>query len=245
MLEVLLSGSSSVIKEYPNSGPGSKRLIAGNEDIGYFGEVPASSLITHAALRTHIGLVAGSNIADSGWLKFFHKGVVKYVCKTNTFVTVTWANLYAAGALYGTNDNGVVPGAPAVNQYKPLTINDGDVVCTFAPKLISGSPLDPTGIGAVAVTDYDSEFSDLLYRVVVGGHVNAGKFAQNTAVAVGMNVAQTMLNTATGTVGYHLVRGYPAYTNGSINANGQSLRKDDRGGYNQQCRMVLVLKSPL
>lgn len=244
MFEALLTNSQNSIKEYPNSGPGPKTLAAGNEDIGYFGEVPSSLLITPAALKTHLG-VGGTVQADYGWLKFMHKGEVKYLSKRNVFSALTWNGLYAAGGMYGTNDNGPITGPTPVNQYKPITIQDGAVTCVFAPRAINGAPQNPTAATSVAITDYNSEYSDLLYRVKTGTHVNAAMFAAFTGVELGMNFVQAMMNTISPQTANYLLRGYPATTNGTVNAGGLSVQKTDASGYNQQWRMVLALKSPL
>lgn len=246
MLELqLVNPAGSGPKTYPKSGPGPKVLAAGNEDIGYFGEVASSLLITPAALKTHLGMSAGAVQADAGWLKFFHKGEVKYLSKKNCFAALTWNALYAAGGMYGTNDNGVITGGTPTNQYKPITIVDGDVTVILAPKAINGSPLNPTGAASTAITDADSEFSDLLYRVKTGTHPNAAAFASFVGADLGMNFVQAMLNTITPQTANYLLRGYPSTTNGTVNAQGLGIAKTDASGYNQQWRMVLVLKSPL
>lgn len=239
MLEAMLTAAGGpIIQTFPDSGPGSKSLIAGDEEIGYFGEVSSTALITYLGLKTHLGFSAGSVGPDVGWLKFIHKGVVKFLSKKACYWSVSWDALYAAGGVYGTNDLGKFPAAAAMNQYKPFVVPDGTKSCTLVPKLLSGAPNDPTGITAADVTNYNSEFSDLLYRIVPGTHVNAGTFAQYTATDVDMQRVHAVIETDIGNTTYTLIR-----RNGGINANGTRLRKNDATGYGQYCRMVLVLES--
>lgn len=239
MMELMLSAASEVALDYPNSGPGNKVLTAGNENAGFFGEVSSTELMTYTELKTHLGLATGNVTADNGWLKFIHKGVIKFISRRGTFSNVHWNSLYAAGGVYGTNDNGKFPAATPKNQYKPFTVTDGLKVCTLVPKLLSGSAIDPTTTAAADVTDYDSEYSDLLYRIIAGTHPNAGTFAQYVKTDVHMQVAHAVVETISTNTARTLIRGYQ----GTITAGGQSLTKVDAGGYSQICRMVLVLES--
>lgn len=239
MIEAMLLTASGVAKDYSNTGPGSKTLIAGNEDAGFFGEVSSAELIGYAALKTHLGFSAGSVVADAGWLKFIHKGVIKFISKKGCYNGLTWNALYAAGGIYGTNDDGLYPATTPKNQHHPFTVSDGTKVCTLVPKLISGSAQDPTTITTDVITDYNSEYSDLLYRIIPGTHVNAGTFAQYVKADVYMHVAHAVVETISTNVTRTLIRGYQ----GVINSNGQSLTKADPSGYSQCCRMVLVLES--
>lgn len=238
MLEILHVAGGYKGEYFPDSGPGNKYLMAGDENIGYFGEVSSSALITHAALKTHLGLSTGTVGPDVGWFKFFHKGLVKFVAKKACFSNLTWDALYAAGGVYGTNDNGVFPATTPKNQYKPFLVPDGEKICTLVPRLISGALNDPTGLSAAEITDYGSELSDLLYRIVSGSHANAGAFAQYVQSDVTMQVKHTCMETNRDDTSKMLIRVY----NG-INANGYTLRKNDPSGYSQYCRMVLALES--
>lgn len=239
MIEALLATISSAVQEYPNSGPGSKTLIAGNEDIGFFGEVSSSELITYAGLKSHLGFSAGNVGPDVGWLKFMHKGVVKFIAKKACYYSLTWNALYAAGGIYGTNDNGRYPATTPKNQYKPFTVPDGTKTCKLVPRLLSGAPTDPVGQNAGEVTDYNSEYSDLLYRIIAGTHVNSGAFAKYVKTDVTMQSAHTVMETISTNAARMLIRGY----NGNVGPSAISLTKADPTGYNQWCRMVLVLES--
>lgn len=67
--------------------PGPVRLIGGNKDAGFFGEVPTSELITGDELAEKI--IAGESLPSIGksqysnepWLKFFYKGKIQFVAK--------------------------------------------------------------------------------------------------------------------------------------------------------------------
>lgn len=88
--------------EYPLSGPGNTTLLAGNNDAGWFGEVPAASLITPAALSTAVGMTYGTAINSSyGWLKFVYGGKILFIAKRPIRYNLSWNNINALNLVYG------------------------------------------------------------------------------------------------------------------------------------------------
>ena len=77
--------------------------IAGDENHGFYGEIPTSQFITGNALATAIGLTAGTAInSTQPWLKFALNGKTLYVAKKHFRHTISWNNINAVGAVYGT-----------------------------------------------------------------------------------------------------------------------------------------------
>lgn len=86
-----------VLWEFPQDdkigAPGNRTLLAGTMDAGWFGEVPASDLITGDELAKTIGLTAGtSQYSDEPWLKFAYKGKVLLVSKKHIRDYVIWTD---------------------------------------------------------------------------------------------------------------------------------------------------------
>ena len=217
---------------YPGSGPGSKSLAFGDENIGYFGEVSAAEMMTHLELRNAIGASWPSMRTDSGWFKFFHKGVVKFISKNTLATGLTWNQVYGAGVMYGTDDFGKYPVAPGVNQRKVIQWARESKTWTFVPHLITGCATDPNTTGVAPQPD--TEWYDLMFRVFTGTQPNAGTFAQYAAADVAMHVAHTVPETAGSNTAYHLIRG-----NGAPAAVTAWNQKDNATAYSQHIRLTL------
>lgn len=82
--------------------PGNRRLLAGNMQAGWFGEVPASDFITGDELALKVGISAGtSQYSSEPWLKFAYKGNVYLVAKKPFRHTISWDQINAANCVYG------------------------------------------------------------------------------------------------------------------------------------------------
>jgi len=87
----------------PFNTPGPKVLKAGTLQLGYFGHTPASELITGTALASAIGLSAGTaQYSDDGWLKWIKDGKLMYVARKPQRHTISWDDIDARGAVFGT-----------------------------------------------------------------------------------------------------------------------------------------------
>jgi hypothetical protein len=86
-----------------NSGsPGSNILIAGTMQEGFFGEVPATALITGDALASECGISQGtSQHSTAGWLKFAYKGDILFVAKKPIRHSISWDAINTAKCVYG------------------------------------------------------------------------------------------------------------------------------------------------
>ncbi len=82
--------------------PGSEFLIAGTMEEGFFGEVPASELITGDALASECGISQGtSQHSTAGWLKFAYKGKIQFIAKKPIRNSISWDAINTAKCVYG------------------------------------------------------------------------------------------------------------------------------------------------
>jgi len=141
---------------------------------GFFGEVPTSELITGDDLATAIGLAAGtSQFSNEPWLKFALDDNIIYVAKKPYRHTVSWENIYQAGAVYGTNDNGYNPSGGERLQDAHITVDGYSLDVT----LLRGANTDPalyTATGYDMDYTHTSEWNRLMYPIHTGVHTDSG-----------------------------------------------------------------------
>lgn len=117
---------------YPDSGPGPKGLLFGDEQAGYFGDCPLSTFVSQAELINTLWPVVGDRpTATTGgalWGKFFWKGKIIYINWSGIAVT-NWKKLYLAGAAIGDSTYG-----PEITGITPTLQN-----CIFT-KRFDGEP---------------------------------------------------------------------------------------------------------
>lgn len=229
---------------YSESGPGSKILIAGDEQLGYFGEVTGDELFTAIEMLTAIPLSVGTDISVSGglWLKFFHKGKVLYIAKRPFKIGVSWNDIYADGGVYGTDNNGLYPAATPVNQYHPMTKVENGKTWTLVPRLIRGVNSDPATAASYAASGYvDSEWSQLFGRVVnATNDATTEKWAHftNTEVTGASGVFNTV---AMETYGPNVTYGAIAGVGGNFNTRSNQTKVTRKSTYDFGWRPVLDL----
>lgn len=184
MFEMFLTYGGSTPLFFPNSGPGNKTLLKGNQTLGYFGEVSGTELFSASELVFKVGLSVGtvSVFAGSQWLKFFRNGKIIYIARQQMVAPVAWNDLYNAGLVYGVKGNGPYPVGAGVEQFNPLLKNDGMRNWFLKPRMITGVGVDPaTG----AVSD-GGEWNQLFGRVVTGTNTGvAEKWATLAPTYVG------------------------------------------------------------
>lgn len=124
-------------------GPGPVELQVGTPETGFFGETDTLDLWTGSELANAVGLTAGTAQNDnSPWLKYLHRGVIKYVAKHAYRRGISWDQLNNAGLVYGET---VIENA------------QGD---RFKVRLLTGGDADPA-------TEAGGEWNALLYPVHV------------------------------------------------------------------------------
>lgn len=108
-----------------SSSPGNKTLLRGTSAAGFLGFVPASEFITGAALATALGISAGTLInSDTPWIKYIWKGKVCFTPLKPIRYSVTWDQIYNAGAVYASGDEGTLP--PMGRIGTGLSIDEAD-----------------------------------------------------------------------------------------------------------------------
>ncbi|QVW55794.1 hypothetical protein pEaSNUABM9_00213 [Erwinia phage pEa_SNUABM_9] len=114
---VTVSYTSAPYGNYPDSGPGPKQLLAGDNVFGYFGKVTQKDFFTGYEMWNGLSPNAGPTFDNTfTWLKFFMNGKVTYL-PSRGIGNTSWQNLYKYGAVFGTDGPGKVPGATTpVNQ---------------------------------------------------------------------------------------------------------------------------------
>lgn len=165
---------------YPDTGPGPQTLLRGDWNLGYFGTVSAASMFVPSTLNAQVP-IPGTLPADNTvtlWHKFIRKGKVLFVPNSQFSINATLIQLYNAGILMGTNDNGNFPfvassgtisgyTAPA-NQYKLATVG----AYQFIVRSLKISDKPTTSYVSLATDIFPSEWNDLLSRM--GGTSLAG-----------------------------------------------------------------------
>lgn len=182
-----------------DTGPGPQTLAAGDWDLGFFGLTKSTDLITTDTLASTNGLTIGTVVVDRGWLKVAYKGKVLFIAKQPGRYNVSYNNIYSAGLVYGTNDNGaVVPsGVTATNQYKPIMIAG---TYLMIPRLLQGLPVNTTAYPTTAnfnswlATDPGSNEWDDLMGILV--------FAQRWTADTNYGRHTNVRNDLTSTVPY-------------------------------------------
>lgn len=195
-MEALITAGGK--RSFAASGPGPKVLVGGDSTMGYFGPVTAAELFTSSEIAQQYPEMAsfGQMVwgADLQWQKFIINGKIVYISLVAMNLGCRWADLYANGMVYGTNDNGLVPEATPVNQWRPLAKRHSgeDWVLTIRTLRVSYDDVLPINIvpGADAAA--------LLNIIKAGVGRGTGKWGQLNPSDLNYNWT---LNTYTNTTG--------------------------------------------
>lgn len=167
MQELLLSTGSKAAY-YPDSGPGSKKLLNGTTALGYFGVVTSSDLFTPAEMTVFANFTLGTavtGITNLEWLKFFWGGRILYVPKKILWSSATWEHVYGKGLIYGIRGVGKYPYPTAnpVSQYRLIVKEEVNKNWGFKVRVPSVYPTDPAAVFSSSAL---GEFYSLLSRVL-------------------------------------------------------------------------------
>lgn len=178
------------VGEYPDSGPGSKSMLMGTLDAGYFGIVSASEMasgldVFNAVLGDDSASVPTVN-SNLFWLKFAYKGEYLFFPSVGLGNT-TWKTLYDRGAVYGSDGTGAFPpdGSTPTAQNKVIAVDSPTGTVGFIPQLPTFALTDPI----VGQRASDGELAMLL------GRVFSGTYAKGDWDT--LNVTQPTLDTST------------------------------------------------
>lgn len=152
---------------FPDTGPGPSRLLRGNWNEGYFGTVAQSELFAPAELCSALGFSPVLSSTTAPWHKFIIDGKILFI-PDQSFANTHWYELYNAGLVYGTDDNGAYPTglvSTPKNQMKTATKSGR----TYIVRLLKGSTAPTTEY----LTDYstadgrwvDGEYNRTLGRI--------------------------------------------------------------------------------
>lgn len=166
---------------YPDTGPGPQTLLRGDWNLGYFGTCTPVQMFTPSTLNAQVP-IPGTLTADgsvTAWHKFIRKGKILFIPNYYFTTTVQPYQLYNAGLLMGTNDNGSFPvvlsastmnnyTAPA-NQYKVATVG----AYQFIVRSLKISDKPTTSFIVPATDIFPSEWNDLIGRMGNTGDVSS------------------------------------------------------------------------
>lgn len=164
-----------VFTEHTTTGPGNQSIVRGTWERGYMDFLTPAQFFSISGLRTALGSPSlGSVPADgtlSGWYKMSYKGKILFIPTASfaTAGTLTWPQLYNAGLVYGTNDNGLLPFTlpqagtqppipTGVNQLRTVTLGGA----TFKVRLINASNLPTDQYAPDRTTYLGSEWYDIV-----------------------------------------------------------------------------------
>lgn len=181
MMEQLLSlANSGGGKHFPDSGPGSKTLLLGDEELGYFGEIGQEFGFTKKILslilpNDNIDVLDLTGAQDNSWLKFIFKGKVLYTPRRPIAANVSHAQLYDSGMAF---PHGVdVPydytNHPGTRQDAVIEVSENGVSHTLSARLMRafstdgdyltpGSSFPPNTVDSAK----NSEMYNLLFRLL-------------------------------------------------------------------------------
>ncbi len=147
-------GSNSKKIDDPSGSPGSPYLIAGTMEEGFFGEVPASELITGDALASQVGISQGtSQHSTAGWLKFAYKGEIQFVAKKPIRYSISWDAINAAKCVYGDSGD------------KTVTIDGKTYKVTLMRALEPSNDPKTVANGNSGAVNYHSEWNRLMCQI--------------------------------------------------------------------------------
>lgn len=155
MFEMLLSVISKPMAIYPDSGPGPQVLKYGTEELGLFGTLPSSILITEMALRNQLKYWSGTSPGVTTWVKMFVDGKVIFFPASTMAMGVTFKTLYDAGITTGDKDEPAL-GYPLMPQLTYAFIEDRVYKARLFRRTIANPEVTTTvqvGVGQALVSE--------------------------------------------------------------------------------------------
>lgn len=166
MLELLASGGKTRGAMYPDSGPGSKELVRGDETLGYFGELESDDFFTSQELSNLVGVYEGAvATAKPKWVKMMMDGKVLFIPNVHTIRqgAISWNRLYDLGLVYGDGTYGKYPN-PAGSVTQDATVSKLGSV--FRVRLFGKGDVDPCTEAVNTISPFTSyEFGRFLTAV--------------------------------------------------------------------------------
>ncbi len=201
------------------SGPGTQVLKSGSQDIGYFGEVAETELFTPGEISALFPELPQTPLGATSvfWLKFSYKGKYLFMPKKGFLGLLTYSDLYKAGLVYGTDNDGAFPLGAGANQIRVVE-KDG---YRFKVRMIRADTVDPTTAltwSQSSINDTvvrSSEYTDLLYKLFNGAITNYPEkwenFTLSDLISAGQSYEPVMetVGPTTGTTDWFMTHGFP------------------------------------
>ena len=97
-----ITGTMPIKPDDYRGSPGSQFIVKGDSTYGYFGEVPASQLVSGSTLASNVSLTAGiEQNSDAGWLKFMYEGKILFIAKKPFRYAISWDQINARSLVFG------------------------------------------------------------------------------------------------------------------------------------------------
>jgi hypothetical protein len=167
--------------------PGPKTLLKGDPEAGFYGFVQpkdmgeissnpeANRLFSGANLALALGLSAGTAFNnDVPLMKFNYKGKVLFIPLTGYRHSATWDQLYAAGLVYGVNNEGLLPPNGRIGTDLSIDASDNSINCTIQRFLGDKS----------AGMDYADTVGAVGEQLILKGWTNVANNATVTIVSI-------------------------------------------------------------
>lgn len=205
---------NQMVGYYPDTGPGANIVRRGDWTSGWLDELPVDQFITSAdfnAWLTSIGLtgMTFNSTVIANWQKMVFNG--KILMMPNVVVgQISWLNLYHAGLVYGTNDNGAHPAVNSLvetNQRRLITIK-GYTYIVRTIRMVEGPYPNYLGVPA-AQNDMTSENNNTRVRLCgdVANPTGKTRFSDLPQTGLSTLTAQVYSTTAAMTAGANAVAG--------------------------------------
>lgn len=176
MLEMMIGGGGGGLNYHPYSGPGNKRMLAGNEVSGWFGVVETNQLPTLPQIAAQFNLTyapyTGSGTIAPYWLKARLKNKYVFVPNAAWSTQLSFQSLYNAGLIYGVDGTPPVPsGLTAVNQLSYFEWKDPTgKTWLFKVRVLESSTVHQ----ATATTDVTNQSVLDSENAILYSHISAG-----------------------------------------------------------------------
>lgn len=180
-----ISWKRAPVGVFPESGPGSKTMLFGSLEAGYFGVVPEALLFNKIAFFNAINDgqtpdIAGASIAPEMpgyYYKFAYKNRFIFVPATPLMDNVSWLSIYNKSALYDPQrqEHFLPEGTAKVDQtQRMLTVKEGSKLWQLKPRLASAATDDPSATVSYTAANKGGEWYDLFRHTTKVGPSSTG-----------------------------------------------------------------------
>ena len=217
-------GDNQLAAYFAETGPGRATVLRGDWNAGLMDTLIPADFSTMASIKSKIPGMAAMTIGEpTAWYKFVYKGKVLFFPNVAN-ISATWASLYNAGLVYGTDDFGQTPTGSygSVKQRTIVNINSLEYIVRL-PRL-----------STIPLSQYLTATDD-----TIGGEFR-DTFARLMLTTTTVNGQRTRLgDNTTGllTLGPHLAA---AGSCGAILAANQEVLSN--GGLTTNCSHMLILE---